>query len=82
MKESTITAKGQTTIPQAVREALGVAAGDRVRYVVEGDKVRLLKVRSIMELDGLLRDARRAPATLDEMEDGIAAGAADETGLG
>ncbi len=29
---STITAKGQTTVPKAVRQALGVNAGDRVVF--------------------------------------------------
>jgi len=32
MIESGITSKGQTTLPKPVREALGVGAGDRVRY--------------------------------------------------
>ena len=71
MKESAITAKGQTTLPRAVRDALGVVAGDRVRYVVEGNEVRLLKVRSVMELEGVLR-SDRPPASLDEMEEAIA----------
>ena len=75
MKESAITAKGQTTLPRAVREALGVVAGDRVRYVVEGNEVRLLKVRSVMELEGLLRSEGRPAASLGEMEEGIARGA-------
>lgn len=80
MRESAVTAKGQTTLPKAVRDALGIAAGDRVRYVVEGAEVRLLKVRSVMELDGLLHDRERAPATLDEIDAGTAAGAARDAG--
>ncbi len=31
---STITAKGQTTVPKSVRQALGVGAGDRVAFRV------------------------------------------------
>ena len=34
MQELTITAKGQTTVPREVRNALGLAPGDRVRYLV------------------------------------------------
>ena len=34
MNESVITSKGRTTLPKAVREALSVQAGDRVRYVI------------------------------------------------
>jgi AbrB family looped-hinge helix DNA binding protein len=81
MQESAITAKGQTTIPRAVREALGVAAGDRVRYIVEGEKVRLVKVRSVRELEGVLRDAKRPPASLEDMDAGAAALAAIDAGI-
>ncbi|MFO1210474.1 MAG: AbrB/MazE/SpoVT family DNA-binding domain-containing protein [Amaricoccus sp.] len=81
MQESAITAKGQTTLPRAVRNALGVTAGDRVRYIVEGNEVRLIKVRSVMELKGILHDATRAPASLEDMDAGAAAGAAFDAGL-
>ncbi len=36
---STITAKGQTTIPKAVRQALGVGYGGRIAFRVEGHSV-------------------------------------------
>ncbi|GLS28957.1 antitoxin PrlF [Mesorhizobium albiziae] len=32
---STITAKGQTTVPKAVRQALGVDTGDRIAFRVD-----------------------------------------------
>ena len=32
MVESAVASKGRTTLPKAVREALGVVPGDRVRY--------------------------------------------------
>ena len=35
----TITAKGQTTVPRAVRQALGVGYGGRIAFRVEGDTV-------------------------------------------
>ena len=34
MFESSITIKGQTTLPKAVRDSLAVRAGDKVRYVI------------------------------------------------
>ena len=40
MQESTITTKGQTTLPRTVRTALGLAPGDRVRYVILDGEVR------------------------------------------
>ncbi len=35
----TITAKGQTTVPRAVRQALGVGYGGRIAFRVEGHTV-------------------------------------------
>lgn len=74
MIESTITARGQTTLPKVVREALSVGPGDRVRYVIRDDQVRVIGVRSINRLFGALAH-RGSPATLDDMEDAIAEGA-------
>lgn len=34
-EDSTISAKGQTTVPKSVRQALGVRTGDRITYVVD-----------------------------------------------
>jgi AbrB family looped-hinge helix DNA binding protein len=41
-----ITAKGQVTIPQAVRDRLGLQPGTSVDFEVEGDAVRVVKVAS------------------------------------
>lgn len=48
MITSRITAKAQTTVPRAVRDALRVVPGDRLLFEIEGEVVRL----------------RRAPATI------------------
>ncbi len=73
MIESTVTSKGQTTLPKAVREALGVGPGDRVRYRIEGDQVRLIRPRSVLDLAGCLREhAGDRPMTLQEMDEAIA----------
>ena len=37
-----VMAKGQVTIPKDVRDVLGVASGDRVTFVVEGNTVRIV----------------------------------------
>lgn len=55
MIESFITSKGQTTLPKAVREALSVEAGDRVRYIVKDDEVRIRKVKPNNRLFGALK---------------------------
>lgn len=37
-----VMAKGQVTIPKDVREVLGVASGDHISFIVEGDNVRIV----------------------------------------
>lgn len=44
MDYSTLSSKGQVTIPKAVREALAVAPGDTVAYEVRGGEVVLRRV--------------------------------------
>lgn len=75
MLESAITAKGQTTLPKSVRVSLDLGPGDRVRYIVLGREVRLLKARSVMDLSGLLHRPGAAPRSLADMDAAIAAGA-------
>ncbi len=72
--ESKTTSKGRTTIPKSVREALGVKPGDRVRYLVLGDEVRITPVRPLARLFGALKHDG-PPVTLEEMERAIADGA-------
>ena len=78
MQESTVTTKGQTTLPRDVRAALGLRSGDRVRYVVMNGEVRLLKVGSVSDLEGALTRPGEQAVSLADMDDAIAAGAADE----
>ena len=40
---STLSAKGQTTIPARVRRLLDITAGDTINYEMEGDAVRIRK---------------------------------------
>ncbi|HEY5208947.1 MAG TPA: type II toxin-antitoxin system PrlF family antitoxin [Stellaceae bacterium] len=50
MITSKITGKARTTIPQAVRIALRIKAGDEIAYAIEGDRVILTKT-SVVILD-------------------------------
>ncbi|MCJ2010334.1 type II toxin-antitoxin system PrlF family antitoxin [Methylobacterium sp. J-092] len=43
-ERSKITAKGQTTVPKAMRQALGVSYGGEIAYVVDEGGVRLTRV--------------------------------------
>lgn len=41
---SKVTAKYQATIPQSIREVLGIEVGDRVQFEIEGERVVLSKL--------------------------------------
>ena len=77
MIQSTLTAKAQTTLPKAVRDALQVGPGDRLRYIVSDDDVRVLAVRPVERLFGAI-EYDGPPVSLDDMNRAIAEGAARE----
>ena len=47
MITSKLTSKEQTTIPQAVRAALQLKAGDAIVYVLEEGRVAIMKARPL-----------------------------------
>ncbi len=67
MIESGITSKGQTTLPKAVREALGVKPGDRIRYAILDNKVMIMPALPVARLYGRLQ-YEGPPKTLDEID--------------
>jgi antitoxin PrlF len=46
---TTITAKGQATIPVEVRRILGVRPHEKIAFVLEGNLVRIVKPGSVVE---------------------------------
>jgi len=44
---STISSKGQVTVPQEIRARLGLSAGDRVEFVAEGERTVIRPARSV-----------------------------------
>ncbi len=71
MASSTLTSKGQITLPRDVRERLQLAQGDRVTFMVQatGDVVLRRAARTGDEdIAGILRHLRRRrPASVAEM---------------
>ena len=69
MAISTITSKGQTTIPGEIRRLLKLKAGDRIEFLVEADgKVVLVPVTvDVRELKGLLAPAPRR-VSIEDMD--------------
>ena len=47
-----VTSKGQITLPKALREALGLAPGDRVLFRVENGHALLARTPNLLELAG------------------------------
>jgi AbrB family looped-hinge helix DNA binding protein len=60
MHYSTISRRGQTTIPKAVRDALGLKPGDQILYEVQGDHVTLCKRPTALSLKGCLASKKGA----------------------
>jgi len=51
---STLTSKGQTTIPGEIRKALRLKAGDKLEYVAEGDHAIIRVHPGTRSLKGVL----------------------------
>ena len=70
MPTSTMSSKGQTVIPKAIRERLGLQPGDAVDFVVQddGDVVLRPALEDVRRLKGVLRRAGRAAVAVQEMD--------------
>ncbi len=44
--ETTITSKGQVTIPQEIRRLIGLHPKDKVRFEVDGEVVKIMRASS------------------------------------
>ncbi|AYJ85460.1 AbrB family transcriptional regulator (plasmid) [Sphingomonas paeninsulae] len=76
---STITAKGQTTVPKAVRQALGVDYGGRIAYRVDARGVTLVRAEDNEDpaisrfLDFLADDIKIRPEAIKALSPDLAA---------
>jgi len=52
---ATITSKGQVTIPKEIRDLLHIQTNDKVDFVVDGNVVRLVPVKTLLDLRGAVR---------------------------
>ena len=46
MAETTLTSKGQTTIPKEIRDGLGLKAGDRITFTMLADGAVIMRVKT------------------------------------
>jgi AbrB family looped-hinge helix DNA binding protein len=71
MPLSTITSKGQITVPKEVRDVLGLKAGDKVDFRLEKDgTARMLPLsRKVSDVFGMLANIKKKrPVTVREMD--------------
>jgi antitoxin PrlF len=71
MPTATLTSKGQVTLPKAVRDRLGLRAGDRIEFV-ETDRgfVVVPATQDIRAIKGIVPKPRKA-VTVEEMNRAI-----------
>ena len=69
MTESTITAKGQTTVPADVRARVHAEPGTRLVWSVmpDGTIIVRAKTKSILDMAGMLKVARGKHVSVDDM---------------
>jgi AbrB family looped-hinge helix DNA binding protein len=60
MKTSTMTVKGQVTVPKEVRDAFGWRPGDEVAFLVEKDGARIVRADSRRKGEAVIAALRRA----------------------
>jgi len=70
MSESTVTSKGQITIPKSVRERLHLEPGDTVYFDVRDDGTVVLKARNepLEQLFGFLKAKNKRRRALSPQE--------------
>jgi antitoxin PrlF len=67
--ESTITSKGQTTVPALVRQQIGAQSGTRLVWHVmpDGSMIVRAKTRSILDLAGTLKAPKGKRVAIEDM---------------
>jgi antitoxin PrlF len=69
MSESTITVKGQTTVPQPIREALHTTPGTKLHWnlMPDGTIIVRAKTKSILDLAGILKAPKGKKVSVEDM---------------
>lgn len=77
MPRSTLTSKGQITVPKVVREALAVHPGDTLAFLIHDDGTVTVEAETVdlLELRGAVKP-RKSGVTVEAMNDAIRRSAA------
>lgn len=80
MAHSTVTRKGQTTIPGEIRQALRIKPGDKLQYLVEGDSVTIRVHPGTRSLKGMLASKKGKKMSFAEIREAAAKAALGRAG--
>jgi antitoxin PrlF len=78
---STVTSKGQTTIPGKIRKALRIKPGDRLEYVVEGNHATIRVHPGTRPLKGALASNKGKGMSFAQIRESTAKATRDRRGV-
>ena len=74
MSLTTLTSKGQVTIPKNIRDTLQLYAGDKVEFIIRAENEAVLRpvTKKVDDVFGKLSKYKKsAPVSIDEMNEAI-----------
>ena len=81
MLHSTVTSKGQTTIPGGIRKALRIKPGDRLEYVVRANHATIRVHPGTRSLRGVLASKKGKGMTFARIREAASAAARKREGI-
>lgn len=75
---TTVTTKGQATIPVEVRKLLGIGPRDKIAFIIEDGQVRLERKRSVVERTRGVFQSHLPPMSAEELRAAAEQAIADE----
>ncbi len=72
MRIATLTSKGQVTIPKEIRTRLGIEAGDKISFELQGDAIvlRVVEAVSVQSIRGMFGKSA-ITASLEDMANAV-----------
>jgi AbrB family looped-hinge helix DNA binding protein len=64
---ATVTSKGQVTIPKEIRDLLHIRSNDKVDFILDGERVLLAPVKTLLDLRGAVRSGDKGDFTQERI---------------
>ncbi len=77
LKQTTLTVKGQVTIPKEIRLRLGLKPRDKIAFEIDGETARLRKASGILAMYGSV-SPRSRPEDFRQLREEFERGVAEE----